>query len=266
MKRHDAPAPWAKPVLDQSAAHGGATARAAPAILPLRVEGLGFREGGDVLLEGVGFALESGSLTVLLGPNGAGKSLTLRICHGLLAPTAGTVRWLGPRAAKAGEHQAMVFQRPVLLRRSVLGNLTYALSLRGVERSKRREAALEALERTGLTPLAGRPARLLSAGEQQRLVLARAWALRPEVLFLDEPTANLDPAAARSVETLTASIHRTGTTLLMTTHDLAQARRLAQRVLLLHRGRLVEDSPAEAFFANPATEAGRAFLKGELYW
>ncbi|MBM3568644.1 MAG: ATP-binding cassette domain-containing protein [Alphaproteobacteria bacterium] len=230
------------------------------AILPLTVEGLGFAAGGETLLAGIGFALRAGMRSVVLGPNGAGKSLLLRLLHGLIRPTAGSMRWSAPEPARV---QALVFQRPVLLRRSVAANIYYALELRGVSDAGRVD---EALARTGLTALADRPARVLSGGEQQRLALARAWATRPELLLLDEPTANLDPAATRAVEEIVAAIHAAGTKIVMTTHDLGQARRLADEVLFLHRGRLVEHRPATEFFAAPASEAARAFLKGDLPW
>ena len=215
--------------------------------------------------------LAAGPRTVLLGPNGAGKSLLLRLCHGLLAPTSGRVAWLGPGAgglspAALRRRQAMVFQRPVLLRRSVAANVDYALSLHGVPRSGRAARVAEALERVGLGALAGRPARVLSGGEQQRLALARAWAIRPEVLFLDEPTASLDPGAALAVEEIIDAFHRAGSKIVMTTHDLGQARRLADEVVFLHRGRLVEHAPADRFFAGPAAPAADAFVAGRLLW
>jgi tungstate transport system ATP-binding protein len=238
----------------------------AAGILPLRLEGVAYAAGGQTLIGGLSFELGAGSRTLVLGPNGSGKSLLLRLCHGLIAPTEGQVRWLGPAASAARERQAMVFQRPVLLRRSALANVTYGLALRHVPRRERRERALEALQMSGLAPLAQRPARVLSGGEQQRLALARAWALRPEVLFLDEPTASLDPAAMRAVEAVIAAIHAAGSKIVMTTHDLGQARRLADEVLFLHRGRLLEHTPAERFFAAPGSAEARAFLRGELLW
>jgi tungstate transport system ATP-binding protein len=201
---------------------------------------------------------------VILGPNGAGKSLTLRMAHGLLDPTSGSVRWLGRAGDQARSHQAMVFERSVLLRRSAAANVDYALSLRGVPRARRRQRVAEVLERTGLAALATRPARVLSAGEQQRLALARAWAVRPEVLFLDEPTAALDPAATRSVEALIEAIAADGTKVVMTTHDLGQARRLAEEVLFMHKGELLEHSRAKQFFEKPENPAAAAFLDGEL--
>jgi tungstate transport system ATP-binding protein len=160
----------------------------------------------------------------------------------------------------------MVFQRPVLLRRSTAANISYVLRLQGVPRRQRRATVEEVLELAGLLPLAARPARVLSGGEQQRLALARAWALKPQVLFLDEPTASLDPAATRAVEALLDQMYQTGTKIMLTTHDLGQARRLADEVLFLHQGRLVEFAPAPAFFTNPQSKETAAFLAGELVW
>jgi tungstate transport system ATP-binding protein len=160
----------------------------------------------------------------------------------------------------------MVFQRPVLLRRSAAANIRYVLSTQGIPRRQRRVMVTEALEQAGLLPLAAQPARVLSGGEQQRLALARVWALKPQVLFLDEPTASLDPAATRTVEALLARIHHAGTKLIMTTHDLGQARRLADEVLFLHHGRLVENAPASEFFAKPQSKEAAAFLEGKLLW
>lgn len=241
-------------------------AAADASILPLRVSEVCFEAGGARLIDRLSFVLEAGPRTVLLGPNGAGKSLTLRLCHGLLKPTSGEVAWQGPGAAQAQRHQAMVFQRPIVLRRSAAANVAYALSLRKIPRAERRERVAEALETAGLTSVAKRSARVLSAGEQQRLALARAWALRPQVLFLDEPTANLDPAATKAVEALINAIHRTGSKIVMTTHDLGQARRMADEVIFLHRSRLVERAPAERFFTQPESREARAFMAGQLLW
>ncbi|MBY0430727.1 MAG: ATP-binding cassette domain-containing protein, partial [Rhodospirillales bacterium] len=218
--------------------------------------------GGRRLLGGISFTLKAGPRTIILGPNGAGKSLLLRLCHGLIEPSEGTIRWSAP----AERRQAMVFQHPVMLRRTALANVEYALALHDVPRRMRRGQAVAALEQAGLLPLAGRPARVLSGGEQQRLALARAWAVRPEVLFLDEPTASLDPAAVRAFEEHLGAIHATGTKIIMTTHDLGQARRLAEEVLFLHRGRLVEHSPAADFFTSPDSAEAGAFISGGLLW
>jgi tungstate transport system ATP-binding protein len=236
--------------------------RAPDTILPLRAEGLGFSAGGIAILSDVSLTLEAGSPSIIAGPNGAGKSVLLRLLHGLLTPSTGRVLWAGD----AGRRQAMVFQRPVLLRRSVLANAVYPLKLAGVAAAEREPRARAALEMVGLAALADRPARRLSGGEQQRLALARAAALSPEVLFLDEPCASLDPTATRAVEEIVATLAARGTKIVMTTHDLGQARRLAGEVLFLNRGRLREQTPAAAFFNQPATPDAAAFLRGELVW
>jgi tungstate transport system ATP-binding protein len=244
-----------------------AEARPSPppaSILPLRLEQVCFAAGGHSVLERVSLDFHFGSRTVILGPNGAGKSLLLRLCHGLLRPTGGTIRWALKDDPELRRRQAMVFQRPVLLRRSVAGNVSFALAARGVPRLQRRRIVRRALEQVGLAALGRRPARVLSGGEQQRLALARAWALTPQVLFLDEPSANLDPGATRLIEDIIDAIHREGTTVIMTTHDLGQARRHADQVVFLHRGRLLEHAPATRFFSQPASAEARMFLAGEL--
>nr|VFK07754.1 MAG: amino acid ABC transporter ATP-binding protein, PAAT family [Candidatus Kentron sp. LPFa]VFK28672.1 MAG: amino acid ABC transporter ATP-binding protein, PAAT family [Candidatus Kentron sp. LPFa] len=235
-------------------------------ILPLTLEDVCFEAGGNRLLDDIHVRLDSGPRTVILGPNGAGKSLMLRICHGLLAPTKGRVRWRSGAEGSVLRHQAMVFQRPVLLRRSVAANVEYALRLRGLPKAIRRSTVAEALHVVGLIPLRDRPARVLSTGEQQRLALARAWALHPQVLFLDEPTANLDPSATRAVEEIIDVFHQAGAKVVMTTHDLGQAHRIADEVLFFHRGRLMERSPADEFFSRPRAREAEAFIKGELLW
>ncbi len=233
-------------------------------ILPLTVDGLCFEAGGKRLLDGVSFTLPRGGVTCLIGPNGAGKSLLLRLCHGLLTPSAGAIRWQADGGAGLRKGHGMVFQRPVMLRRSARDNILHALRATGAADAAERTA--EALQRFGLDALAGEPARLLSGGEQQRLAIARAWALRPEVLFLDEPTSQLDPGATRQIEEMVSALAAEGMTILMTTHDLGQGRRLAGRVLFMHRGQILEDAPADRFFASPATPEASAFLAGELLW
>ena len=253
------PATW--PALESAQSVSQGASRGA-SILPLRLEGVSYAHNGHTLLHEISLTLAGDAATVVLGPNGAGKSLLLRLCHGLIPPSAGRILWAGD----AAKGQAMVFQRPVLLRRSVAGNLSYPLRLLGLAREERERRVAEALAMSGLTPLADRYARSLSGGEQQRLALARAWVRRPEVLFLDEPTANLDPAATRQVEAIVKTFRDVGTKVVMTTHDLWQARRLAEEVLFLYRGRLLEQAPAEHFFAGPATAEARAFVRGELLW
>ncbi|SDG40972.1 amino acid ABC transporter ATP-binding protein, PAAT family [Limimonas halophila] len=234
-------------------------------LLPLDVRGVRLRRGDTPVLDGLDMHLAQATRSVLIGPNGAGKSVTLRVLHGLIEPDAGAVRWAGQPPARAVRmRQAMVFQRPVMLRRSAAANVAYALRVHGVPRRERRRRVAEELDRAGLAHLARRPAPALSGGEQQRLAIARAWATRPAVMLLDEPTANLDPAGAHAVEALIAEIHASGAKIVMTTHDMAQARRLGEDVLFMHRGRLVEHTPAETFFTAPRTDDARAFAEGRL--
>lgn len=236
-------------------------------ILPLVVEGLSFDVPGKRLLDNLSFTLLRGGVTTILGPNGAGKSLTLRLCHGLIRPTTGSVIWAASGGATGGiKRHAMVFQNPVMLRRSALANVIHALSAAGIDRSERTDRAHAALERFGLQDIGQRPARLMSGGEQQRLAIARAWALSPEVIFLDEPCSQLDPGATRQVEQMLHALAEDGLTLLMATHDLGQARRLSRQVMFLNRGKLVENSPSDVFFAAPQSGEARAFLAGDLLW
>ena len=227
-------------------------------ILPLRLENVVYAAAGQAIIDGITLEIGAGPSTIILGANGAGKSVLMRLMHGLLAPSSGSIVW----NADARRRQAMVFQRPIMLRRSAHANVQYALKLA----RQKADSAMEALREVGLEHLAHRPARVLSGGEQQRLALARAWALHPEVLFLDEPTANLDPSATREIETIIKAFDAAGTKIVMATHNLGQARRLADEVIYLHRGRVIERAPVERFFAQPATPEAAAFIKGELPW
>jgi tungstate transport system ATP-binding protein len=221
-----------------------------------------YRVGDANRVDNVDLDLAPHSLTVVMGPNGAGKSLLLRLLHGLIQPTGGGVYWGGrPLDESMRRRQAMVFQRPVLLRRSVAANIRFVMRLRGIDSPAR---VLAALEEVGLADRARQPARLLSGGEQQRLALARALAINPQVLFLDEPTANLDPFSMAAIESIIARVHQRGTKIVLVTHDVGQARRLADDVIFLNHGRLVEHSPAERFFTSPASAQARDYLAGRL--
>jgi tungstate transport system ATP-binding protein len=224
------------------------------------LEGVSFEGRGHRVLTDISLRLRAGARTFVLGYNGAGKSVLLRVIHGLIAPTHGRVRWGGARMPA----QAMVFQRPVMLRRSVLDNVAYPLMARGIPADAARAQAQEVLQRVGLLRIGNRSARLLSGGEQQRVALARAWLLKPQVLFLDEPTANLDPGATREVESIIEGMHAQGVSIVMTTHNRGQAKRLAQDIVFLDQGRLVETAPCEQFFAAPRTEVARHYLKGDF--
>jgi len=238
------------------------------ATLPLELDGVCLTAGDKQVIKDLScrFTAAAGC-SVIIGPNGAGKSLLLKLCHGLIEPDRGTVRWAGGTdPGLRGQRQAMVLQRPVLLRRSVYANVSFALKVKKLPAAECRRRVDEALTQAGLSRYAQRPARLLSFGEQQRLALARAWAMRPELLLLDEPSANLDPAATHLIEEIIRSAAVQGTKVIMTTHDLHQARRLADEVLFLHRGRLKEQAPAAQFFAGPKNDLAQAFLRGELLW
>jgi tungstate transport system ATP-binding protein len=231
-------------------------------MLQLVLDQVSFAVDGKTIIDRVSVEITEGLRTVILGPNGAGKSVLMRLCHGLFAPTSGSIAWRG--AANGRKRQAMVFQRPVMLRRSALDNVIYGLKLAGVSPRERELRARDVIDAVGLADVSERPARVLSGGEQQKLALARAWALGPEVLFLDEPTANLDPGATREIETIIGQIRASGTKIVMTTHSLGQARRLGDEILFLSQGRLVERAGADRFFQQPTSAEAAAFLREEL--
>ena len=228
--------------------------------LPIVFEAVAFAAGETCILRDVTLALEAGPPTVLIGPNGAGKTTLIKLAMGLVTPTAGSIRWAQPD--RGARRQAIVFQKPVMLRRSAGSNVAYALRAAG--RVADSATVMKLLDRVGLAPLAERPARRLSGGEQQRLALARALARDPEVLFLDEPTASLDPAATKAVEDIVAGAAAGSVKIVMSTHDLGQARRLAGDIVFLAKSRLIEHVPAERFFAAPSTPEARSFVAGEL--
>lgn len=227
----------------------------------LGISHLRFEREGKTLLDVPALNLKTRGPTVIVGPNGAGKSLLLRLVHGLITPQSGKIRvGMEDRPAR----QAMLFQKPVLLRRTVAGNLRFVLKAQGVPRREMRSQIAKLLEQGQLAGKAHQPARSLSGGEQQRLALIRALATAPDLLLLDEPTAPLDPAATREIEALVQRAALSGIKVVMVTHDLGQARRLAEDVVLLHQGRVQEHSPADRFFAMPKSQAARAFLSGDL--
>jgi len=234
-------------------------------LLPIELCGLVYGASGKRVIDGLDLTIEERGITVIMGPNGAGKSVLLRLMHGLIVPTAGEILWGGRRLNRElARRQAMVFQKPVLLRRSAAANIWHALGLRGIDRGERAIRVDEALKLAGLESQASTPARVLSGGEQQRLCLARALSLEPEVLFLDEPTASLDPASTLAIEALLIDAQRRGIKLIVVTHDVGQARRLAHDVIFMHHGKIIEQDAAKSFFARPQSEATRAFLAGGL--
>ena len=237
----------------------------AHAVLPITAHGVVVARAGRNVIDGIDLTLSGAGVTAILGPNGAGKSMLLRVLDGLVAPDRGAVEWAGRRPDRARAPRiGFVFQKPVLLRRSVRANVEYALATVGLRGAARRARAGDVLEAASLHHLADRPARLLSGGEQQRLALARALSTEPQALFLDEPTSSLDPASTLAIEALIDSAHRDGMTIALVTHDIAQARRLADDVAFVHCGRIAERSAAADFFANPRSEPARAYLEGRI--
>lgn len=228
----------------------------------LKVADLCFSANQQTLLSGLNLRIKSAGVTVVLGPNGAGKSLLLRLLHGLLKPDSGTIRWNDQILnLSIRQRQAMVFQKPVLLRRSVAANIDFVLRHCA---SKQKKACQQILEEAGLYAQRLQPARLLSGGEQQRLALARALATSPDILFLDEATASLDPAATALIESRLCETREQGVKLILVTHDVGQAKRLASDIVFMHRGKLREHTEADSFFKQPQSKQAQAYLRGEL--
>ncbi|AXI54191.1 Tungstate uptake system ATP-binding protein TupC (plasmid) [Pseudoseohaeicola sp. NH-UV-7] len=238
----------------------GAQAQAASALLPLRVRDLTLRFGEVAILKQINLDLGAGGCTIVMGPNGVGKSLFLKLLHGLIPATSGTIDWNGNAPQDATARQAFVFQKPVLLRRSVAANIDFVLQARGKDKSE----CTALLELAGLAHKARQPARLLSGGEQQRLALARALATDPEVLFLDEPTASLDPRSVLAIERIVRDACARGVRVIFITHDIGQARRLADDVVFLHHGRVAVHAAASDFFPDPPDQTARDYLNGKI--
>jgi tungstate transport system ATP-binding protein len=239
------------------------TMRAPSEELPVVFDAVTVTAGAVTILDNIALSLMPGAPTVLIGPNGSGKTTLLRVAMGLLAPSRGRITW-GGRENVAPLKRAIVFQRPAMLRRSAGANIRFALRAAGIPRAEHARRTRELLELVGLEQLADRAARRLSGGEQQRLALARALARDPAVLFLDEPTASLDPVATKAVEDIIRAVSLRNIKVVMATHDLGEARRLAGEVVMLHRGRVVEADAAASFFDAPQTAEAKTFLAGEL--
>jgi tungstate transport system ATP-binding protein len=234
-----------------------------PTDLPIALDDVSFSANGVTILDGIKLVFAAGRPTILIGPNGSGKTTLLKIAMGLLAPSSGQVTWAG-RGLDPPLRRGFVFQRPTMLRRSAAGNIRYALKAARLPRNLLDARVDELLNLVGLAGLGGRPARRMSGGEQQHLALARALARNPAVLFLDEPTASLDPAATKAFEDVIQTIVARGLKVVMSTHDLGEARRLAGEIVMLHKGRVIETASASAFFDAPQSAEARKFLSGDL--
>ncbi|MGE0677312.1 MAG: ATP-binding cassette domain-containing protein [Pseudolabrys sp.] len=239
------------------------TMRAPTADLPIVLSDLTVKVGAVTILDRMSLTIDPGTPTILIGPNGSGKTTLLRVLMGLQPPSTGHITW-GGRSDAAPEKRALVFQRPTMLRRSAGANLRYALNAAGIPRDGHETRIGELLHLVGLENFGRRPARRLSGGEQQRLALARALARDPAVLMLDEPAASLDPAATKAIEDVIRAVSARGVKVVMSTHNLGQARRLGGDIVFMHRGRVVESGPAATLLDNPKTPEAKAFVSGEL--
>ena len=232
-------------------------------ILPLRLRGAVARSRGKVLAGPIDLTVSPTGFTIVMGPNGAGKTTLLRMMHGLQRLAAGELHWNLPRDI-ARMRQAYVFQMPIMMRRRVVDCIAYPLILHGTPRREARAIAADWARRFGLGDALQRPAPVLSGGEKQKLALARALIRRPDILFLDEPCANLDGRATREIEALLQVARDAGTRIVMATHDMGQARRLASEVVFMYDGRVNETGPARRFFETPATAQAAAFINGDI--
>ncbi len=229
-------------------------------LFPLTATQLGYASKNESLLKDLSFELQAEGCTAVLGPNGSGKSLLLRLCHGMLQPTSGHIRWGSALPRQAAASQAMIFQSPALLNRSVCANIDYALKVRRIPKDQRRHMVSEAMELCGLTEVALRNARVLSGGERQKLAIARAWVTRPRALLMDEPTSELDPPTTQEIETMIRLIVAQGVRVIFATHDMRQTRKLADDVLFLEQGRLQAHLPVADFFNYSGDGTMRQFV------
>jgi tungstate transport system ATP-binding protein len=232
-------------------------------ILPLVLSGATVKRRGKTLVGPVTHVITTKGFTIVIGPNGSGKTSLLRMMHGLERLSAGSAKWNQPDT-EARKRQAYVFQTPIMMRRSVRDNLTYPLTTHGTSKAKARTLADEWLARINLSDARDRQATLLSGGEKQKLALARALIRQPDVLFLDEPCANLDGRATREIEEILHHAHDNGIRIIMATHDMGQARRLATEVLFIFKGLIHETANSNKFFDHTQTAEAQAFLNGDI--
>jgi len=232
-------------------------------ILPLNLSDVCVKKSGKTLIGPIDLEIAKPALTVILGPNGSGKTTLLRVIHGLERPRSGSLNWNCP-TLEARKKQAFVFQTPIMLRQSAIENIAYPLKLQNVKKAKRLKIARDWLERINLAEAQNLEAHLLSGGEKQKLALARALVTKPEILFLDEPTANLDGQSTREIEAIIKDAATAGMSIMITTHDIGQGKRLADNVIFLYRGKLHEMGHADAFFNAQKTKEAAAFLDGEI--
>ena len=231
-------------------------------LMPITIDKLTLKAGQKTLLNDISMNITTSGISVIMGPNGAGKSLFVRCLHGLSQPDSGRILFAGDDINQTHrKSQALIFQKPVLLKRSVRQNLEFVQTLHKTNNTASIELALRDV---GLSKLASQPANQLSGGERQRLALARALMMQPKILFLDEACANLDPASVAKIEAVLRQASQDGQKIILITHDIAQAKRLADEVVFLHHGALCEQTPARVFFQSPKSKAARAYLDGQI--
>ena len=231
-------------------------------LLPIEIRDVSYNPNNNIIISNLNLTIRSKGITVIMGPNGSGKSVLVRLLHGLLTPTKGSIKYGKNNLNKTiRQNQAMVFQNPVLLRRSVLANMTFVDSIRestGLKNCK------EILALLGLEQFQSYPAHLLSAGEKQRLALARAIILKPAILFLDEPTANLDPSSIHLIEKILKNANSAGVKIIFITHDINQAKRIADDIIFIQKGKVLEHTETNVFFKKPQTSETAAYLDGKI--
>ena len=231
-------------------------------LLPIKMRDISYNPNNNLIISNLNLTIESKGITVIMGPNGSGKSILVRLLHGLLIPTKGSITYGKFNLSKSiRQNQAMVFQNPVLLRRSVLANMAFIDSIRentGLNTCK------EILALLGLEQFQSYPAHLLSAGEKQRLAVARALVLKPSILFLDEPTANLDPSSIHLIEKILKNANAAGVKIIFITHDINQAKRIADDIIFIQKGKVLEHTETSIFFNKPQTSETAAYLDGKI--
>jgi tungstate transport system ATP-binding protein len=231
-------------------------------LVPININGLCVAAQNRLLLTDLTCRIGAEGITVIMGPNGAGKSLFLKCLHGLIPPQSGCIKFAGhPLDQTIIKRQSFVFQSPTVLRRTVYQNLAFIARLRPEINADETNRVLAQMRLDHLTE---QPARLLSGGEKQRLAMARALLTTPDLLLMDEATANLDPASVQIIEASLQTAADKGLKIIIVTHDIGQARRLAHDILFLNLGQLTEHTPAEPFFAAPRSAAASAYLQGKL--
>lgn len=231
-------------------------------ISPIEIVNLSTKINNNLILDNISFEILDKSITAILGPNGAGKSVLLKTINGLVPISKGKITFNSQETSEAiRKKQAMVFQTPTLLRRSVLDNMEF---INKINKETNISDAKILLKKVGLDDFYNHPARLLSGGEKQRLSLARALLLKPKLLLLDEPTTNLDPYSLKLIEDLILEESIKGTSIILTTHDMAQAKRLASNIIFINKGKVLEQTEAKVFFRKPVTNEARKYLAGEI--